>query len=357
VTRAQIAGDRWKHGPAPVQGWPIRFASALLFCTAAGTFAAPAAGQGAPACDGDCPAAPADWQVPRTSWGDPDLSGAWPVDHLAHVPRQRPPQMGTRTELTDAEYAEIVRMAQRQIDWRAEEDAAGLLAMGHWIERSVPPRQTSMIVEPANGRYPALTPEGERLAAADKNSLNNDVFDWIDDFGTFDRCITRGMPNAMMPGNYNSGIEIHQAPGLVAIRLELVHEARLIHLDGRAPPPPEVQSWLGFSTGRWEGDTLVIETSNFLPGASSGPAPNSTALKVTERLTPTGPDTMHYEAWIEDPVVLTAPYKIAVPWQRQPEYVQYEYACHEGNRSIRDYITATGSRFAEQRARAFPAGE
>ena len=292
------------------------------------------------------------WQVPRTAWGDPDISGPWPVDHLAHTPRQRPEAMGTRTKLTDAEYEQIVRTAQRQIDWRAEEDRAGLLAMGHWIERGIPPRQTSMIVEPANGRYPALTPEGERLRAAEKTSWNNDVFDWMDDFGIFDRCITRGMPSSMLPGNYNSGIEIHQAPGLVAIRLEMIHETRLVHLDGREPPPAEVKSWIGFSRGHWEGDTLIVETTNFLPGASAGPAPNSDQLKLTERFTPTGPDEMRYEARVEDPVVLTEPYKIDVPWRRQADYVQYEYACHEGNYSIRDYITATGTRFAARRAQA-----
>ena len=301
--------------------------------------------------------APQGWSVPRTAWGDPDITGAWPVDHLAHTPRQRPQTMGTRAQLTQEEYDAILRQAQRQIDWRAQEAEAGILGMGHWIERGLPLRQTSLIVEPADGRYPALTPEGERLAAAEKTSWNNDVFDWMDDFGIFDRCITRGMPSSMLPGNYNSGIEVHQAPGLVAIRLEMIHETRLVHLDGRAPPPPQVTSWLGFSIGRWEGDTLVIETTNFQPGASNGPAPNSAALKVTERLTPTGPDEIRYEAWVEDPVVLTAPYKLDFPWRRQAGYEQYEYACHEGNYSIRDYITATGTRFAAARAARAAAAE
>jgi hypothetical protein len=130
-----------------------------------------------------------------------------------------------------------------------------------------------------------------------------------------------------------------------------------VHLDGRGPPRAEVQSWIGFSTGRWEGDTLVIETTNFLPGASNGPAPDSTQLKLTEYLTPTGPDARRYEARIEDPVVLTALYKIDVPWRRQPDYVQYEYACLEGNHSILDYITATGTRFAARRTQTALAAE
>ena len=319
--------------------------------------AATAAPQGAGAQADADNAAGAGWEVPRTAWGDPDLTGAWPVDHLAHTPRQRSQLIGTRAELTEAEYAELLRLARRQIAWRAEEDKANILGMGHWIERGLPLRQSSLIVEPANGRYPELTAEGERLAAADTTSWNNDVFDKMDDFGIFDRCITRGMPSSMLPGNYNSGIEVHQAPGLVAIRLEMIHETRLVHLGGRAPPPPEVTSWLGFSVGHWEGDTLVIETANFTPGASNGAAPNSAALKVTERLTPTGPDEIRYEAWIEDPVVLQEPYKLDFPWRRNPDYEQFEYACHEGNYAIRDYITATGTRFASQReARRAAAG-
>jgi len=299
----------------------------------------------------------AKWTVPRTPWGDPDISGAWPVEHLAHTPRQRSQLIGTRTELTDEEYEHILRLAQRQIDGREQEADANILSMGHWIERGLPLRQTSLIVEPANGRYPELTEEGERLAAAEKTSWNNDTFDWMDDFGLFDRCITRGMPSSMLPGSYNSGIAVHQAPGLVAIRLEMIHDTRLVHLDGRAPPPPEVTSWLGFSIGHWEGDTLVIETTNFTPGASNGPAPNSAQLKVTERLTPIGPDEVHYEARVEDPVVLQEPYKLAFPWRRQADYQQFEYACHEGNYAIRDYITATGTRFAEQRARVAQANK
>jgi len=299
--------------------------------------------------------APAGWQVPRTAWGDPDLTGMWPLDYLAATPRVRPEHFGTRATLTDDEYEAAVKTAQQALELGDKQDKVGILGMGHWAERGLPLRQASLIVEPANGRYPALTEEGQRLAAAEKTSWNNEVFDWMDDFGIFDRCITRGMPSSMLPGAYNHGIEVRQAPGLVAIRLEMIHETRLVYLDGRPTPPPSVTDHLGFSRGHWEGDTLVIETSNFTPGVAAGPAPNSAQMTVTERLTPTGPDTIRYEAWIRDPVVLTEPYKLDFPWQRDDAYQFFEYACHEGNYSIRDYINATGSRFAARRAAAMAA--
>ena len=293
---------------------------------------------------------PPGWEVPRTAWGDPDLRGKWPIDYLSATPRERPANFGTRAFLTDEEYETAFESAEDLMERYDEEDKANLMAMGHWNERGRPLRQNSLIVEPANGRYPALTEEGKRLAANEKTSWNTYVFESMDDFGIFDRCLTRGMPGSMLPGAYNMGIEIHQAPGLVAIRLEMIHETRLVYLDGREPPPPDVQFDLGYSVGRWEGDTLVIETTNFRPGMSAGPAPNSDQLHIVERLTPMGPDQIRYEAWVEDPVVMETGYKLDFPWLRNSEYEIYEYACHEGNVQVRGYITSTSPRFAEMRA-------
>ncbi|AKH43902.1 hypothetical protein FHS61_002691 [Altererythrobacter atlanticus] len=289
------------------------------------------------------------WQAPRTGWGDPDLRGKWPVDYLGQTPRERPPEFGNRRYLTEEEYQAALQRGQAQLDRYDAEQEAGTMGMGHWAERGLPLRQTSMIVEPENGRYPPLTEEGKRLKAAERTSWNTEVFDRMEDFGLFDRCISRGMPSSMLPGNYNGGIEIFQAPGLVAISLEMIHETRLIYLDGRDPPPPEVTDYLGYSRGHWEGDTLVIETTNFTPGASAGPAPNSGQLHIVEHLTPVGPDEIHYEAWVEDPVVMVGRYKIDIPWQRDDDYGMFEYACHEGNVQIRGYITSTSPRFAAMR--------
>lgn len=298
---------------------------------------------------------PAGWEMPRTAWGDPDLRGKWPVDYLGQTPRERPAHFGTRAFLTDAEYAAAFTEAQAQLDRYDEEVQVGVMSMGHWAERGHPLRQSSMVVEPADGRYPPLTPLGQQWRTEERTSWNTEVFDDLDDFGIFDRCLTRGMPGSMLPGAYNGGIQLFQSPGLVAISLEMIHETRLVHLDGRQPPPPSVQFDLGYSVGHWEGDTLVIETSNFRPGMSMGPAPNSDQLHVIERLTLMNQDQLHYEAWVSDPLVMEGHYKIDLPWLRDPSYGMFEYACHEGNVQVRGYITSTSPRFAPEREAAWAA--
>ncbi|WP_120077577.1 hypothetical protein [Aurantiacibacter odishensis] len=296
---------------------------------------------------------PEGWTMPRTQWGDPDLRGKWPVDYLGRTPRERSPALGERAFLTDEEYERAFARADSDLDRYEEEDKAGLMAMGHWAEFGHPLRQSSMVVEPANGRYPPLTAQGQEWKANERTSWNTDVFESMNDFGIFDRCLTRGMPGSMLPGAYNGGIEIFQAPGLVAISLEMIHETRLVYLDGREPPAPDVQYDLGYSAGHWEGDKLVIETTNFRPGMSMGPAPNSDQLRITEHLTLMNDNQIHYEAWVRDPVVMEGHYKIDLPWLREDDYGMYEYACHEGNVQIRGYITATSPRFAEERAQAW----
>jgi hypothetical protein len=293
------------------------------------------------------PAKPA-WSVPRTPWGDPDLRGQWPLDYLAQTPRTRPAQYGTRAELNDEEYAAALKSAKAQQEIYGKEVKIGKMGMGHWTERGLPLRQNSLTTEPADGRMPAMTAEGARRAALMKSSWTETQWDWADDFNSWDRCITRGMPSSMLPGVYNSGIEVFQSPGFVAIRLEMVHETRIIPLDGRGAPAPAVKGWLGYSRGHWEGNSLVIETSNFVSGVPLGtvggnprPVPSSDATRMKERLTPTGPDTIRYEAWIEDPAMLTAPFKLDFPWRRNSGYVIYEYACHEGNVQLRGFITSS----------------
>ena len=289
------------------------------------------------------------WKVPHTPWGDPDLRGNWPIDYLAQTPRERPARFGTRAELTDEEYKAALAAADAQLQTYNQEDKVGKMGMGHWTERGEPLRQASLMTYPLDGRMPPATPEGQKRAAAGKSSWTEQVFNWVDDFNLFDRCITRGMPGSMLPGVYNSGIEVWQSPGIVAIRLEMIHETRIVHLDNRPAPPPALQYWLGYSRGHWEGNSLVIETTNFRPGSSLGnaltakPVPNSDQLKVMERLTPTGPDTIQYEEWAEDPVVLTGPIKYDFPWRRNTGYQQYEYACHEGNEQFRGYIEGRGT--------------
>jgi hypothetical protein len=294
--------------------------------------------------------APKGWKVPRTEWGDPNLTGRWPIDNLSSTPSQRPPNLGTKAWLTDEEYAAATKAADDQLKLYNMEVKANRMGMGHWTERGTPTRQTSLIMEPADGRIPPPTPLGKELSKNTKSSWTEQTFEWVTDFSPMDRCITRGLPGSMMPGAYNSGIEVWQSPGYAVIRTEEIHEARIIPIArGKGPPPAPVKGWMGYSVGHWEGDTLVIETTNFIPGQPIGgnggiggrPIPNSDQMKVVERLTPTGPDHIHYEAWVSDPVTLTAPFKYDFPWTRNSNYKQYEYACFEGNEQTRGYIEGT----------------
>lgn len=297
------------------------------------------------------------WTVPRTEWGDPDLTGTWPLDSLSGTPFQRPEELGEQAYLTDEQYAERLEQQAVRAARADEEEESGKLGGGHWFEWDAPPmRQTSLIVEPANGRIPPMTEEGLARAAAMKSSWSEEVFEDLSDFNSLDRCITRGMPVTMINFPYNNGMQIYQSPGYVVIRTEMIHETRIIPVDGRAQLPDEFRPWLGSPRGHWEGDTLVIESSHFngeapmvIVGPSNAPVPTSTEMRITERLTLTGPNTIEYEAVVEDPTVLTAPWKMAFPIPRNDSYQLYEYACHEGNTLVPAYIRATSPRFAEMR--------
>jgi hypothetical protein len=305
------------------------------------------------------PAKSAPFAPKRTPWGDPDLRGTWPLDKLGRTPLQRAERYGTRAELTDQELNDAQKAADNQLAGYDREEKAGVLGVGHWMESGHPLRQTSLIVEPANGRLPAMTAEGKRRAAGMKSSWSQAVFDDLSDFNSLDRCITRGLPASMMPFPYNNGIRIFQAPGYVVLQLELIHETRIVPLDGRAPLPGQLRPWLGSSRGHFEGNTLVIDTTNFngespmvIVGPTNQPVPTSRSMHIVERLTPTGPDALQYEASVEDPEVLTGPWKMAFPWTRDDHYQLFEYACHEGNEQVGNYIRATSPRFAAQRKAA-----
>jgi hypothetical protein len=306
--------------------------------------------------------APAPYQAPRTAWGDPDLTGMWPLE-VGNTRMQRDPKYGDQAWLTDAEYAAALKAAQARGEGAADkEDQDNKLGAGHWFEYGSVLRQTSLIVQPANGRIPPLTPQGQAMAKAMHSSWDNDLFSSTKDFNSLDRCITRGMPASMIPFPYNNGLRIFQAPGYVVLNLELIHETRIIPLEGRPAMPAAMKSWLGDSRGHWEGQTLVVETANFngespmvIVGPRNEPVPTSPALHVTERFTPTGPNTLQYEAKVEDPVVLTGPFTISYPWTRNDKYQSFEYACHEGNTLITAYIKATNPAFAAERAAAVAA--
>ena len=185
------------------------------------------------------------------------------------------------------------------------------------------------------------------------NGETGQTWDRPEDFDSWDRCITRGLPASMGPYRYNNGMQILQAPGMVILNLEMIHEARIIYTDGRPVVNPLIQSYMGESRGRWEnGNSLVFTTTNIKPGASmtnigiaGSPAGNRTPasdkLKLTERITRLDKDMIEYEMTVEDPVVLTRPWTVRMPLKEEPTYEWWEYACHEGNSVIPNYVTTS----------------
>jgi hypothetical protein len=296
------------------------------------------------------------WVTPRTPWGDPDLQGIWPGTSMMGVPLERPRQLGDRAVLNEEEFAAREAQARNQALADREEFSAaragrgaGTGPPGHWGERGEPQRQASLIVDPPDGRIPAMTPEGERRTSAVPRTwyYDNDgggPFNAPADLSAYDRCITRGVIGSMLPVGYNAGNEIVQAPGYVALRNEMIHETRVIPLDGRPHLASAMRQYMGYSTGRWEGDTLVVETTNLTDktgaGANGRAIFHSEALRLTERFTRVAEDTIRYTLTIADPVMWTRPWTLAFPLKLEPDYGMFEYACHEGNYGLRNILSA-----------------
>ena len=302
------------------------------------------------------------YSTPRTPWGDPDLQGIWPSTHMVGVPLERPAELGTRETLSDDEFKNRQAQNARQAAADDEEFVApagggrgggdGTGPPSHWGERGRPQRQSSLIVEPANGRMPPMTPDGEKRMAdrARRSSTGEGPFNAPDDLDYYDRCISRGVLGGILPVVYNNGTEIVQAPGYVVIRYEMIHEARVIPLDGRAAVPGAIRQYSGDARGRWEGDTLVVESTNFngtIGVTGNGRLrPTSDGLRMVERFTRTGPDSLQYRATVTDPKTWSAPWTVTFPHERDDSYGFYEYACHEGNNAMRNILS--GARAAER---------
>ena len=236
------------------------------------------------------------WTQGKTSWGDPDLQGTWTSDDYIGVPLQRNVDVGTRLQRNEQEISAAQANIQRTTERNAQEFQAANAAItvnppGHWGEGARRPAlQTSMITVPEDGRMPALTPEAQQRVAANAEARRVTALEgpsWTE-YSFYIRCISRGLMGSTLPVIYGNGSQILQGPGYVAIMYEMVHEARIIPLDGSPHPGPNVRSYMGDARGRWEGNTLVVETTNFLPnktgiGLNGGGTPTSDALKVTER--------------------------------------------------------------------------
>jgi hypothetical protein len=300
------------------------------------------------------------YRAPRTSWGDPDLSGVWPGTAMLGVPLQRDEKFGTRNVLTDEEFLareaqSAHQLAQDNADFDVETaDISNAGEVGsatspppHWLERGAPQRQASLIVDPANGRLPPLTQHAEeRQAALRAAREGRGPADSYTDRSLWDRCITRGLVGSMLPVVYNAGNQIVQAPGYVTIINEMIHDARVVPLDGSAHVGIEIKQWLGDSRGHWEGDTLVVETTNFTDRTAVGGSVHSHELTIVERFTRTSADTLDYSVTIDDPLTWTAPWTLRIPLERDDSYGMFEYACHEGNRAMANILS--GARVTER---------
>ena len=283
------------------------------------------------------------WTPPHTADGQPDLQGVW--TNATITPFERPAQLAGKAYLTEQEAAELEKQsAKSKVD---RPPAAGDVGNYNqvWFDagtKVVGTRQTSLVMEPPNGLVP-VKPEAE--AKRDYDLAH--VSDSYEHMSIWDRCITRGVPGRMFPAGYNNAYQIVQSTGNIVIMSEMIHDARVIPLDGRAHAPKEVRAWDGDSRGHWEGNTLVVDTTNYngkgwiTTSAATGRIkgiPQSEALHVVERFTRIAEGTIQYEVTIDDPNVYTQPWKVVIPLTRDPEYVLYEYACQEGNQAVENIL-------------------
>jgi len=288
---------------------------------------------------------------PKTPWGDPDLRGTYTSDNSIGVPFERPQQFGTRATMTDAEFAAREKANAEQVakdnserpESTFEEDEAANNAPRHWLERGTTlSHATSLVVDPPNGRLPALTPEGQRRQA--QSRLRFFLQDEAAEFHSYyDRCITRGVVGSILPAIYGNGTNIQQGPGYVVIRNEMIHEDRVIPIDSKMPRlGKNIHLYMGDSRGHWDASTLVVDSTNFTDriGVGGGTAP-SASLHLIERFTRTAPGTIHYEFTVDDPATFTAQWTAALNLDAQPGYQIYEYACHEGNYGLRNMLSAS----------------
>jgi len=305
------------------------------------------------------PAAKA-WTAPKTPWGDPDLQGTWTSDDCIGTPMNRPANFGDRLYYTEEELAQRESTLARQAQNDKQEFVDGNARVttgppGHWGERARRPcKQTSLVIDPPNGRTPDVLPEARTRRIPEGAGNNNPMPASWEDFSYYIRCITRGVTGSIFPVIYGNGQQIVQAPGFVTILQEMVHEARVIPLDGRPHSGSNMRSYMGDPRGHWEGNTLVVETTNFLGnktgvgGGNGGGLPSSDALKLVERFTRVGPNELKYDVTIDDPKTYVRPFKVGFPLTQEPGYQNFEYACHEGNNAM--FNSLSGARAQEKAA-------
>jgi hypothetical protein len=296
-------------------------------------------------------AAPLVAQTRRTPWGDPDLQGNYTNKYEQSTPFERPAEFDGRSvdSFTRQELTEIVNKRQQQAIDRAPflggdpEGRIGGPAEFRDINEITKGSAPWFVVDPPDGHIPPMTPDAQqRLARIRRggSSFTNGPFNGPEDFSLYDRCITRGFPNSMLPAIYGDSYQIVQGPGYVAIRYEMIHETRIIPLDGRPHAGKAIRLDMGDARGRWDGDTLVVETTNFHPRSVYRNA-NADALKLTERFRRISPTKLDWRVTVEDPTTWTRPWTFAVPLTLNDSEPIFEYACHEGNYAVKHMLSAT----------------
>jgi hypothetical protein len=288
------------------------------------------------------------WTPPRTPDGQPDLQGIW--NNATSTPFERPPELAGKEFFTPQEAAQYEKQllqnanADRR-DGTADADV-GRAYNEFWRDRGrlVSTGRTSLVVDPPDGRIPPLTPEAQKKNAARAEARKLRPADGPEDRPLAERCLlwaTAGPP--MLPGGYNSNYQIVQIPGYVVILIEMIHDARIIPLDGRPHLPQNIRQWMGDSRGRWDGNTLVVETTNFTDKTNF--RGSGEKMRLIERFTRTAPDTILYEFTVDDPASFTKPWSGQIPMKKTEDPL-YEYACHEGNYGLTNVLS--GARAEEQ---------
>jgi len=285
-------------------------------------------------------AAPSPWKPQRTPEGEPDLQGIW--DFRSATPLQRPARFAGREFMTEAEVVEYERLAAEREDGRPPDDPRTEPSVHPvwWLDYGktvVKTHRTSLIVDPPDGRIPPLSATGRsRLAARNAATQGRGPSDSYEDRTLFERCITRGTPEGMLPGPYNNNLLIVQSPGYVLLVTEMIHEARIIPL-GKGPHRSNVRGWSGDSRGHWEGDTLIVDTINFTDKTSFHGS--GQGLHLIERFTRLDAETLEYRFTVDDPSTWSRPWTVALPMTRTADPM-YEYACHEGNYGLHNILSA-----------------
>jgi hypothetical protein len=283
---------------------------------------------------------PVPYTTPKTPWGDPDLQGVWSSDDTSGIPRERPKDLGSHLYLSDEAYAARVKQVEQGIK-RGESDIGSF--RNDFARRAF--RQTSIIVDPPDGSMPAVTPEAQkRRATRDRGTFGDGPFDTTEDFTLYDRCITRGIVGSVLRVVYGNGNRIVQAPGVVAFGYEMIHDTRIIYTDGRPHIGQAIRQYLGDSRARWEGDELVVVTTNLTDKTSIGGNGNglrhSDRMVITERFKRVAADVLQYQFTVDDPVTYARPFTMSMPLTPLDGGVLLPYECHEGNYGLLNALSA-----------------